>query len=138
MKTTIIATDNIGREEKLTLNLSEKTVKRLLSADRNGDLRIELNEIMDECYYGHFVALTQYQYKRLKDFDNMIHHNFYNYSLRMETSGGKTKHGYMIDYVDGSGSGCDTIFDTREDAERHMSFWTAEERKGCEIVEVEQ
>lgn len=48
------------------------------------------------------------------------------------------EHGYMIDYVDGSGSGCDTIFDTREDAERHMSFWTAEERKGCEIVEVEQ
>ena len=48
------------------------------------------------------------------------------------------EHGYMIDYVVGSGCGGDTIFDTREDAERHMSFWTAEERKGCEIVEVEQ
>lgn len=47
------------------------------------------------------------------------------------------KYGYIIDYVDGSGSGCDTIFATREDAERHMSFWTEKERQGCEIVEVE-
>lgn len=138
MKTTIIATDNIGRTRKLALNLSEKPAKRLLSAYHCGDLRMELNEIMDECYYGHFVTLTPYQYKRLKDFDSEINSVFYKYNLRIETNGGKTKHGYMIDYVDGSGSGCDTIFDTREDAERHMSFWTAEERKGCEIVEVEQ
>lgn len=44
--------------------------------------------------------------------------------------------GYMIDYTDGSGS--DTIFDTYEDAERHMSVWTEKERQGCEIVEVER
>lgn len=50
----------------------------------------------------------------------------------------KTKYGYIIDYVDGSGSGCDTIFDTYEDAERHMSLWTEKERQGCEIVEVER
>lgn len=44
---------------------------------------------------------------------------------------------YMIDYTQGSGSGCDTLFNSREDAEFHMKLWTAEERKGCEIVEVE-
>lgn len=44
---------------------------------------------------------------------------------------------YIIDYTNGSGSGCDQLFDSIEDAQQHMSFWTAEERKGCEIVEVE-
>ena len=44
---------------------------------------------------------------------------------------------YLIDYTAGSGSGCDELFDTREDAEFHMSFWTDDERKNCEIVEVE-
>ena len=43
---------------------------------------------------------------------------------------------YMIDYTAGSGSGCDTIFETREDAERHMSNYTAKERDGLEIAEV--
>lgn len=44
---------------------------------------------------------------------------------------------YIIDYLYGSGSGCDTLFDTYEDAEYHMSFWTEEEKKGCVIVEVD-
>lgn len=44
---------------------------------------------------------------------------------------------YIIDYTEGSGSGCDKLFDTYEDAERHMMFYTAKEREGLEIVEVE-
>jgi hypothetical protein len=44
---------------------------------------------------------------------------------------------YMIDYTEGSGSGCDELFDTYQDAEYHMSFWTEKEREGCVIVEVE-
>ena len=45
---------------------------------------------------------------------------------------------YMIDYTEGSGSGCDKLFDTREDAEWHMNtFYTEDERKGLEVVEVE-
>ena len=45
---------------------------------------------------------------------------------------------YRIEYMRGSGSGCDELFDTYEDAEFHMSFWTPEEREGCAIVEVEE
>lgn len=45
---------------------------------------------------------------------------------------------YMIDYTEGSGSGCDKLFDTREVAEWHMNtFYTEDERKGLEVVEVE-
>lgn len=45
---------------------------------------------------------------------------------------------YIIDYTEGSGSGCDKLFDTREDAQFHMNtFWTPEEREGCVIDEVE-
>lgn len=45
---------------------------------------------------------------------------------------------YAIDYTEGSGSGCNELFNTREDAERHMQlFWTPEEREGCEVIEVE-
>ena len=46
---------------------------------------------------------------------------------------------YMIDYENGSGSGCDKLFDTREDAEFHMNvFYTPEEREGLAIVEIEE
>lgn len=45
---------------------------------------------------------------------------------------------YIIDYMYGSGSGCDTIFDTIEDARRHMNLsYTDTEREGLEIVPVE-
>lgn len=44
---------------------------------------------------------------------------------------------YMIDYTEGSGSGCDKLFDTKEEAERHMMFYTDKEREGLEVVEVE-
>ena len=44
---------------------------------------------------------------------------------------------YIIDNTNGSGSGCDTIFDTIEDAQRHMNFYTDKEREGLEIVPVE-
>ena len=44
---------------------------------------------------------------------------------------------YMIDYENGSGSGCDTIFDTIEDAKQHMKFYTEKEKEGLVIVPVE-
>ena len=44
---------------------------------------------------------------------------------------------YIIDNMNGSGSGCDTLFDTIEDAQRHMNFYTEREREGLEIVPVE-
>ena len=44
---------------------------------------------------------------------------------------------YIIDNMNGSGSGCDTMFDTIEDAQRHMSFYTEKEREGLEIVPIE-
>lgn len=41
-----------------------------------------------------------------------------------------------IDYTEGSGSGCDTIFESREEAERHMNlFYTDKEREGLVVVE---
>lgn len=46
---------------------------------------------------------------------------------------------YIIDYTDGSGSGCDKSFETREEALFHMNtFWTSEEREGCVIVEIDE
>lgn len=84
MKTTIIATDNNGREKKLSLNLSKKAALRLLLAEQRRELKMELNAIMDECHDGHFNALTPYQYKRLKDFDSVINNVFYNYNLDLE------------------------------------------------------
>ena len=44
---------------------------------------------------------------------------------------------YMIEFLNGSGSGCDELFDSIQDAEFHMSFWTLEERENCVIVPVE-
>lgn len=40
---------------------------------------------------------------------------------------------WEIDYEHGSGSGCDKLFDTREDAEFHMKMWTEEERRECSV-----
>lgn len=46
---------------------------------------------------------------------------------------------YIIDYTEGSGSGCDKVFDTYEDAEWHMRmFYTDKEREGLDIVEIEE
>ena len=33
-----------------------------------------------------------------------------------------------------SGSGCDTLFDSKDEAERHMSFYTEDEKKHIVIV----
>lgn len=46
---------------------------------------------------------------------------------------------YIIDTKDPyfSGSGCDTLFDTREEAERHLLGYTEKERKELEVVEIE-
>lgn len=46
---------------------------------------------------------------------------------------------YIIDYTNGSGSGCDKVFDTYEDAKFHMKIaYTENEREGLEIIEIEE
>lgn len=80
----IIATDNNGREEKLSLNLSKTATLRLLIAEQGKELKTELNAILNECHYGHFNALSPYQYKRLKNFVSVINNVFYNYNLKLE------------------------------------------------------
>lgn len=45
---------------------------------------------------------------------------------------------YQIDNTEGSGSGCDIFFDSKEDALFHINtFYTENERHGLEIVEVQ-
>lgn len=45
---------------------------------------------------------------------------------------------YLIDFEYGSGSGCDKLFDSVEDAQFHINmFYTPKEREGLVIVPVE-
>lgn len=43
---------------------------------------------------------------------------------------------YIIDNTNGSGSGCDEVFSSYDDAKMHMIFYSAEEKKYLEIVEI--
>jgi hypothetical protein len=86
VKVTITATDNVGREEQITLMLEASTAKRLEKAANNTTpdgmpdiyLRQELNELEDDRY------LSPSQYHRLNDFDELIYHKFYNYTLSID------------------------------------------------------
>ncbi len=85
VKVTITATDRVGREESITLMLEMSTAKRLINTRTS--LREELNELeydaeqraLAPVYHpGH---LSKSQYRRLRDFDRLIFHKFYNYTL---------------------------------------------------------
>ena len=98
VKVTITAEDRVGRTESISLMLEESTAKRLEKAANNTTpdgmpesyLRNELNELMDDTkermsmpvyYHGY---LSPSQYRRLNDFDHLIYHKFYNYTLSIE------------------------------------------------------
>ena len=93
VKVTITAEDSVGRTESISLMLKESIAKRLENAakrEQNYDdwsLRLELNEMEDDTKQrmsmpvynpGH---LSPSQLRRLYDFDSLIYHKFYNYSL---------------------------------------------------------
>lgn len=91
VKVTITAEDRIGREESITLMLDTLTSKRLEKAANNtfpdgrpcSLLREELNELEDMAKYGQ-GSLSPSQYRRLDDFDDLIYHKFYNYTLSIK------------------------------------------------------
>lgn len=98
VKTTITATDRIGRKESITLMLEASTAKRLEKAANNTTpngmpdsyLRQELNELEDDTKQRMSMPvycpgyLSPNQYRRLNDFDNLIYHKFYNYTLSID------------------------------------------------------
>lgn len=91
-KVTITAEDRIGREESITLMLDYLTAKRLEKAANNtfpdgkpaSYLREELNDLKYIAKYYGQGGLSSSQYRRLKDFDDLIYHKFYNYELSIE------------------------------------------------------
>lgn len=91
MKVTIIATDNIGREESISLILDEKspTVGRLKRASDNNDIRGELNYMEEKTYYSRYSVFcypyfSKSQLRRLNEFDDLIYNKFYNYTLSLQ------------------------------------------------------
>ena len=89
---TLIATDKIGRQEKLRLRLPDDVTKRLQKAQDakypDGSpcpsLLEEVNIMIEDYNYGYRGGLSRFQYNRLCHFFNLIYHKFYNYTLTME------------------------------------------------------
>lgn len=95
MKVTIIATDNIGREESISFILDEnsRTLKKLKKASDEGCLREELNNMEEETYrslYSNYSYpylhpyFSLHQLQRLYNFNFLIRHKFYNYKLSLQ------------------------------------------------------
>lgn len=97
VKVTITAKDNVGRTESITLMVEEGTAQRLEKAANNTTpdgmpdsyLRTELNELEDDTKLRMSMPvycpgyLSPSQYRRLSDFDTLIYHKFYNYTLSL-------------------------------------------------------
>lgn len=83
VKIEIIATDKIGREESIRLIVSKKIASRLMNAE---NVRYELSYIEDIAHaYGCKKAgISESQYRKIRTFDNLIYHKFYNYSLEVK------------------------------------------------------
>lgn len=92
IKVTITATDNIGRQEHITMILLSKTAERLKKAAAKtypdgqpcSELAWELSKVYDDCAMGEFRELSRSQYYRLRDFMDLIYHKFYNYTLTIK------------------------------------------------------
>lgn len=98
VKVTITATDRVGRKESITLMLEELTAKRLEKAANHttpdgmpdSDLRQELSELEDDTKERMSMPvycpgyLSPSQYRRLNDFEDIIYHKFYKYSLSIK------------------------------------------------------
>lgn len=86
-KIKIIATDNIGRTESITLIVPKKTVKLLNDAYANvtpdgmsdNQLASTLGMASEDPRY-----FTMSQQRRLNDFYGTIYHRFYNYKLSLK------------------------------------------------------
>ena len=94
---TLIATDNIGRQESLRLRLPDDVIKKLQKAQDAkypdgspcSSLLEEVTIMIDDYNYGYRGSpsrfhLSRFQYNRLRDFFNLIYHKFYNYTLTMK------------------------------------------------------
>lgn len=91
MKVTIIATDNIGREESISFILDEnsRTFKKLKKASDEGCLRDELSDMKDESYKAiysdyRYPYFSPSQLWRLYNFEYIIYNKFYNYTLSLQ------------------------------------------------------
>ena len=86
-KIKIIATDNIGRTESITLIVPAKTAKLLNDAYANttpdgmpdNQLLGTLGMASEDPRY-----FTLHQQRRLNDFYHLIYHRFYNYKLSLK------------------------------------------------------
>lgn len=85
---TITAEDNIGREESITLLINEATAERIKKTDK-GTEDVEINWMREHTRYMLLNRkspkyFTESQYKRLNEFEKLIFHKFYNYSLTVD------------------------------------------------------
>lgn len=99
VKTTITATDRIGRTESITMMLDIDVAERLMKAaaatypdgSPASELHQELNRMYDICKEQYQtparveVYFSHSQWKRLNDFFGLIYHKFYKYTLSIST-----------------------------------------------------
>ena len=95
VKTTITATDRIGRTESITMMLDKDIADRLQKAaavtypdgSPASELQVELNYMYDICKEQYQTPLrcevyfSHSQWCRLRDFFGLIYDKFYNYTL---------------------------------------------------------
>lgn len=86
-KTTLVATDRIGREMALTIRLDETTHTRLVLADQAGELKEDVNAMLDAYHHqgpGYYAGvLSASQYRRLRQYLDTLHHVYYRYTLTL-------------------------------------------------------
>lgn len=80
---TLVAEDSIGRKESLTLKISENVYNKLKKASQSGDEEEAINEIYDG-YKLDKGYLSKGQFYSLRDFLNLCHHKFYNYTITVK------------------------------------------------------
>ena len=92
MKVTIIATDNIGRKESISLRINEWTVEKLEHAFNNtlpdgrseNTLRTTLNYMKEVSRYHESPFFSRFQLRKLNEFDRLIFHKFDKYELSLQ------------------------------------------------------
>ena len=93
-RTTITATDRIGRSESITLLLDDSIAEHLQKAAQEcyfdgspcSRLEYELNAMYEDVKYGCSNALSRSQFVRLRAFYGLIYDKFYKYKLTIHIS----------------------------------------------------
>lgn len=93
-RTTITATDRIGRRESITFLFDDSIAERLQKAADEcfpdgspcSQLEYELNDMYDNFKYGCSNALSRSQFVRLRAFYGLIYDKFYKYKLTIHIS----------------------------------------------------